>query len=92
MEKEIKAIIELMDQAEDFRPIVKKAIEILKSYSPELNELFDMAIDGIVKKKARMFHKLLNEGFDREDIETFLQMRVEFLIKKAIASHLKLSA
>ena len=67
MDTEVKDIIELMDQAEDFRPIVKKAIEILKSYSPELNELFDMAIDGIVKKKARMFHQLLSEDFTREE-------------------------
>jgi hypothetical protein len=27
------------------------------------------------------------EGFDKDDVETFLQMRIEFLIKKAIASN-----
>ena len=34
------------------------------------------------------------EGFDEEDVETFLQMRIEFLIKKGIASaqHLNLFA
>ena len=29
---------------------------------------------------------LCAEGFDKDDVETFLQMRIEFLIKKTIAS------
>ena len=86
MEKEIKAIIELMDQAEDFRPIVKKAIEILKSYGPELNELFDMAIDGMVNKKARMFRLFLNEGFNREEALA-LTINIFGVLQKASSSY-----
>ena len=65
--RDIQDIIELMDIAEDFKPVAKKAIEILKAYSIEINELVDMALDGIVKKKARMFRSLIKEEFTREE-------------------------
>ena len=32
------------------------------------------------------------EGFDSDDVETFLQMRIEFLIKKALATQANLFA
>ena len=45
----------------------------------------DMIIEQAIKSIVIDFD---NEGFDKEDIETFLQMRIEFLIKKVIASKL----
>jgi hypothetical protein len=43
----------------------------------------DMIIEHAIKSIVLDFGK---EGFDSEDVETFLQMRIEFLIKKGIAS------
>ena len=43
----------------------------------------DMIIEQAIKSIVLDFGK---EGFDSEDVETFLQMRIEFLIKKGIAS------
>ena len=47
----------------------------------------DMIIEQAIKSIVLDFGK---EGFDSEDVDTFLQMRIEFLIKKAIASNLNL--
>jgi hypothetical protein len=47
----------------------------------------DIIIEHAIKSIVIDFGK---EGFDEEDVETFLQMRIEFLIKKAIASQSKL--
>ena len=49
----------------------------------------DIIIEHAIKSIVLDFGK---EGFDKDDVETFLQMRIEFLIKKGIASaqHLNL--
>ena len=47
----------------------------------------DIIIENAIKSIVIDFGK---EGFDEDDVETFLQMRIEFLIKKAIASQSKL--
>ena len=47
----------------------------------------DMIIEQAIKSIVIDFSK---EEFDKDDVETFLQMRIEFLIKKAIASNLNL--
>ena len=47
----------------------------------------DMIIEQAIKSIVLDFGQ---EGFDKDDVETFLQMRIEFLIKKAIASQSKL--
>ena len=47
----------------------------------------DLIIEQGIKSIVLDFSK---EGFDKDDVETFLQMRIEFLIKKAIASNLNL--
>ena len=43
----------------------------------------DIIIEQAIKSIVLDFGK---EGFDSDDVETFLQMRIEFLIKKGIAS------
>ena len=43
----------------------------------------DMIIEQAIKSIVLDF---CAEGFDKDDVETFLQMRIEFLIKKTIAS------
>ena len=47
----------------------------------------DIIIENAIKSIVIDFSK---EEFDKDDVETFLQMRIEFLIKKAIASNLNL--
>lgn len=47
----------------------------------------DVIIENAIKSIVIDFAK---EGFDSEDVDTFLQMRIEFLIKKALATQAKL--
>jgi len=47
----------------------------------------DIIIEHAIKSIVIDFAK---EGFDSEDVDTFLQMRIEFLIKKAIATQANL--
>jgi hypothetical protein len=47
----------------------------------------DIIIENAIKSIVIDFAK---EGFDSEDVDTFLQMRIEFLIKKALATQAKL--
>ena len=67
MKEEIRDIINLMEQAEDFRPIIRKGIAILKSYGPELDEISDLLISAVNRKKAQSFKQLINLGFTREE-------------------------
>ena len=70
----------------------------LKNFEFEEDDLFehmegllrisdDIIIENAIKSIVLDFSE---EGFDKDDVETFLQMRIEFLIKKAIASNLNL--
>ena len=47
----------------------------------------DVIIEHAIKSIVIDFGK---EGFDSDDVETFLQMRIEFLIKKALATQANL--
>lgn len=47
----------------------------------------DIIIEHAIKSIVIDFAK---EGFDSEDVDTFLQIRIEFLIKKALATQAKL--
>jgi hypothetical protein len=47
----------------------------------------DIIIENAIKSIVIDFGEV---GFNSDDVETFLQMRIEFLIKKAIASKLNL--
>jgi len=64
---DVRGIMELMDTAEEFRPAIKKGIEILQSYGPEASILFNMLMDGAVDVKIRMIHRFEDAGFERED-------------------------
>lgn len=66
-QNDIAGIIELIDSAEDFKPIVKRVLEVIKLYGPELKEATDMAIDGLSNAKMRMFKNIHNNGFTREE-------------------------
>ena len=49
----------------------------------------DMIIEQAIKSIVIDFG---TEGFDKDDVETFLQMRIEFLIKKVLATQANLFA
>jgi hypothetical protein len=85
MKEEIEDIVDLMEQAEDFRPIIQKGIEILKSYGPELDEIATLLIQSLNRKRAESFKNLMDLGFRREEAFELLldtQSRIAHRIKE----------
>ena len=83
MKEEIEDIVDLMEQAEDFRPIIQKGIEILKSYGPELDELFTLLISAINRKRVESFNQLRCDFTREEAFELLLdtETRIAYRMK-----------
>lgn len=64
---DIAGILEIVDQAENFKPVVEQIITVLKSYGPELTTMGNMCNDAITKQKMRMFTTFISNGFSREE-------------------------
>ena len=68
MDKEdIGQIIEIIDQAEDFKPIAKKAIDIITMYKDDIGVLVNMLVVGIANSKMKMLNTYLSAGLSREE-------------------------
>ena len=65
--EEISEILEIVSHAEDFRPLVKQIIEILKSYSDELREIPEAIGKWIVERRITSIKQYEGAGFDRDD-------------------------
>lgn len=66
-EEDIQMFITLLDGAESFRPLVNKALDVVKSYSPELATFFDGLFDYSVQRVTNTFNQYCNNGFSREE-------------------------
>jgi len=76
---EIQGIIELINVAEEFKPIVRKVLDVVNVYKPELEELGNLFTAAIVSQKTNTFHGFVSNGFSREEamqltITTFRDM------------------
>ena len=68
MDKEdIGQIIEMMDQAEDFKPIAKKIVDTVTLYKDEIGDLIGMLAVGIANAKIKMFNTYIAADFLREE-------------------------
>ena len=56
-----------LDEAESFRPVVKKGVETIKSFGPEIYDLADGLVTAMVDLRAKSVRRLENEhGFTTE--------------------------
>jgi hypothetical protein len=56
-----------LDEAESFRPVVKKGVETFKSFGPEINDLVESVVMAMVDLRAKSVRRLENEhGFTTE--------------------------
>ncbi len=69
---DLSDILDVLDQAEQFRPLVKKMLKVFKSYGPEISKVIDDLIDYSVKRNTKTFNMYLKEGFTREEAMLFL--------------------
>jgi len=65
--EDISELLEIVGQAEDFRPLVKQVLEVLKSYSDELREIPDAICKWIVERRIASIEQYENAGFYRDD-------------------------
>ena len=67
---EIKGFIEILSQAEAFRPLVKAALGAVKSYGPEIEEIPKKFSKWLVKNRIEAVKMYEDAGFTREDAIT----------------------
>jgi hypothetical protein len=68
--EDLKEILEVLTEAESFRPIVKAIIDTLKSYGPEIEELPKKFSQWLVKNRIESINIYEGAGFSREDAIT----------------------
>ena len=67
---EISEILEFINQAEVFRPVVDKALDTIETFGPEFKkiaDIFDNFRKYIVKGSIASFEEFQKAGFDREE-------------------------
>lgn len=65
--RDIAELIELLDAAEELRPIVVKAINVLVGFGPELGTLMGNLTRGVANVHTEYFTQLVSNGFSREE-------------------------
>ena len=71
-EEDLNVFTTILDEAESFRPLVKKVIDTIESYGPELSGLFDDLIDYSIKRNTKTFNMYIKAGFSREEAMLFI--------------------
>jgi hypothetical protein len=67
---DIKDIIEILGAAEEFRPLVKAVLDVIRSYEPELGEVRDMFKSvgaGMIESRVKSIEKYEELGCTREE-------------------------
>jgi len=73
MANQLDTILEMVKDAEEYRPAVQEVVKIIKSYGPELSELMYALYTYAVDKKAEGFKRLVQKhGFSREEALTLI--------------------
>jgi len=68
--EEVEMFEEILDSSEEFRPLINKAVKMLKSFRPELAEIPELLSDWIVDKLIRAVKRYEEAGFNRQDAIT----------------------
>jgi predicted house-cleaning noncanonical NTP pyrophosphatase (MazG superfamily) len=64
----LAAILEVIGQAESYRPVVQQAVDALKKYGPEIKDLFQGIQLGIIDIRAEVIKRLQEvHGFTKEE-------------------------
>ena len=67
---EISEILEFINQAEVFRPVVDKALDTIETFGPEFQkiaDIFDNLRKYVVKGSIASFEEFQKAGFSREE-------------------------
>jgi hypothetical protein len=64
---ELEEVIGMMEAEAELRPIIKKGLELLKSYGPDLKDLMRGIVLGSVDLKMEAIARYEANGFTREE-------------------------
>lgn len=67
MKEQVAAVLELVSQAEAFRPVVQEAIKAVKSYGPEIYDFAEGITLGSCELRAKAVRKYEELGFTRQE-------------------------
>jgi hypothetical protein len=81
--KNIVGLIELLEEAENFRPLVRKFIDTIKSYGPEIDEILDTFLRKARSSKVDDIRFYLNNGFSEEEA-ILLTLDTRIAIKESL--------
>lgn len=65
--EDLKEIIQIIEIADEFVPIVKKGVEKSNTLLREFRPLIDNFVDYIADSKIKMINKYLDSGFSRDE-------------------------
>lgn len=68
--EDMKDFVEILSEAESFKPLVKVLIETIKSYGPEIEEIPKKLSQWLVKNRIESIKMYEDAGFNREDAIT----------------------
>ena len=68
--EDVGSIIEILSEAEAFRPVVRSLLDTIKSFGPEIEELPKIGIKWVVERRIESVKRYEEAGFSREDAVT----------------------
>jgi len=80
---EFDDVLEYMQAAEQVRPVVQQAVNILLSYGPELGRLLEPMRSAIAESRIRSVHQYKAAGFTRPEALDMAALDAEALMKAA---------
>ncbi len=75
--EEIGKIIELMENTDDFKPLIKKGVEIIQEFAKELQPMIENLLDYTSDLRIKRFNWYVSKGLSREEAMTFCIADVE---------------
>lgn len=69
-EKEVQELVEILQEAETFRPLVRLAIDFVKGFGPELKEIPEAFCEWMVGNRIKHVEMYEKAGFSRDDAIT----------------------
>lgn len=69
-EKELQELVEILSEAESFRPIVRQAVDFVKAFCPEIREIPEAFCEWLVKNRIKHVEMYEKAGFSRDDAIT----------------------
>ena len=65
--KDLRDILEIIDEAEAFRPVIRKAIEALFSFSEEAKGIFEPVNEYFIERRIKTINRYQNAGFTKQE-------------------------